>query len=166
MPAAMKPLATITLSSAQATVTFSSITSAYRDLVLVTNISTTSANDGSQIMRMNGDTASNYSNVWLETGVTSSQLTTTGIVDSGGNVTTVTNSLATIVWNILDYSATDKHKQVLVRENTATSRTAAGVSTVTGRWANTAAITSIVLLAQNSTTYAAGSTFTLYGVSA
>jgi hypothetical protein len=168
MATALTPIAWTSLASASSSVTFSSIPGTYRDLYLVTDISSGNASDGSQVLRFNSDSGSNYSTVSAEaqgSAVSSSTLTTNGILDTF-NVTTVTNNPAVIVWHILDYSATDKHKSVLARESVATSRTAVGVGMIAGRWANTSAISSITLVAQNSTTYAAGSTFALYGIAA
>ena len=54
------PLSTTTLGSAQATVTFSSISGSYTDLVLVMNTIGTSAGGDVQV-QFNSDTASNYS---------------------------------------------------------------------------------------------------------
>jgi hypothetical protein len=59
----------------------------------------------------------------------------------------------------MDYSATDKHKTVLIRQNSvADSAFAMGA-----RWANTAAITSIQL-SLGAATFSTGTTFALYGI--
>jgi hypothetical protein len=65
------------------------------------------------------------------------------------------------VFQVMDYSATDKHKTVISRGNNA----ALTASATAGRWANTAAINRVdaVLL---SGSFAAGSSFYLYGISA
>jgi hypothetical protein len=61
----------------------------------------------------------------------------------------------------MDYSATNKHKTVLVRADNANSITMAHAA----RWANTSAITSIVLTSfEGAGNFAIGSTFSLYGV--
>ena len=58
------PIQTYTLSATTASVTFSSISGAYTDLVLVCNSKLTTSN--TQIrLQFNGDTASNYSTIIL-----------------------------------------------------------------------------------------------------
>jgi hypothetical protein len=59
----------------------------------------------------------------------------------------------------MDYSATDKHKTVLVRSNAAST----GVEAIAQRWASTAAITSILVFPSTGS-WAAGGTFSLYGI--
>jgi hypothetical protein len=62
------------------------------------------------------------------------------------------------ILQIMDYSATDKHKSALTR-TTHTSQSV--VEALASRWANTAAITS---LAVSGGTFNVGSTFALYGI--
>ena len=148
-------LDSVTLSSSAASVTFSSIDQSYRDLVLVVE-HLGSGGNASLNVTVNGDTGSNYSSVWM---------TGTGSASSG-SVTlaylvgiTATETVAPLnILQIMDYSATDKHKGVLTRSNTPTF-----VQARAQRWANTSAITSL-LIQPSSNQYAAGSTFYLYGV--
>jgi hypothetical protein len=84
----------------------------------------------------------------------SSSTTTYGLLTTG-DPTADTLSIA----QIMDYSATDKHKTFLVRSNT----TANNVAAHAVRWANTAAITTVAVEAI-STTWAVGTTLNLYGV--
>jgi len=163
MPNAMTALATLTLGSAQATVTFSSISGAYRDLRLVITGGITFGSNTS--MRVNGDTGSNYSWVTLEgSGSAASSGTSSGTQMAFRQVNII-NSNGTPVTqysiDILDYSATDKHKSMLFRTDNSAKATIASA----GRWASTSAITSISLFASGDT-WTAGSTFTLFGVSA
>jgi hypothetical protein len=85
-----------------------------------------------------------------------------------GNIIAVNSYLdttndAVIVMNIMDYSATDKHKTAIWSSDKAG---AGATERFVARWANTSAITSVRLLGVGAATYAAGSTFALYGVSA
>lgn len=155
----MTALATLTLSAGQATVTFSSISGAYRDLRLITRTTSTTASGG--YMRFNGDTGSNYSAVWAYgTGASTGSSSATGTsISLFGMLNGNTNIDS---YDILDYSATDKHKSLLNRYD---SPQADGTYMRAGRWANTAAITSIVLGATTGT-FSAGDSFTLFGVSA
>ena len=147
------PLATVTLGTTAASVTFSSIPATYRDLILVHNGALT--NTDNIVWRANGDTGSNYSIVQalgVSSGAVSNQ---TASRTSGLAGSSYTQQSANITqW--LDYSATDKHKTSLGRANSPTSEVGMSAS----RWANTAAITSLTLLGA----FASGNTFALYGV--
>jgi hypothetical protein len=63
--------------------------------------------------------------------------------------------------DLIDYSATDKHKTILSRLN----NTARATNALINRWPSTAAITSIRING-NGANFTTGSTFALYGVSA
>ncbi len=160
MPSALVPLANITLGSSASTVTFSSISGSYRDLMFV--IGGSSAGSTNVTMRFNSDSGTNYNMVWA-TGYGST--TTSG--SSANNSLLYTNAgasfqsgKATEIINIMDYSATDKHKTVLSR----TSASDNGVEMNAARWASTAAITTVAFTGAGS--YDVGTTFALYGVSA
>lgn len=155
-------MANITLGSSAASVTFSSISQAYRDLVLVIQ-ATTSSSDNS-IIRFNSDSGANYNLVTMygNGSTTSSQNAsnqTSGYMAWHGATSSTTASMDII--NIMDYSATDKHKSFLVRDD----QPANGTQALAQRWASTSAITTI-LVKPNSATWSAGSTFALYGVAA
>ncbi len=151
------PLANVTLGGSDASITFSSIPATYRDLILVIN-ATANSNVATIGLRFNADSGNNYTYVSMAgSGSSASSSTNTQSVALIG----YTNS--TSPWvnkaQIMDYSATDKHKTVLSRDDNA----AANVGAVANRWANTAAITSIeVNAAVNS--FASGTTIALYGV--
>jgi len=159
---AIVPLANITLSSTQATVTFSNIPNTYRDLRLI--ISAATSANSNNIFRLNGDSGNNYVGIYATGNGTSPSTGTEGgtfmNLDSSAFTTTVvgeTNHL----WEINDYSATDKHKTILGRTN----RAAGAVDMHVGRWVSTSAVTSITLLPYTGGyTWSAGSTFALYGI--
>lgn len=158
MATAITPLANITLGSTAATVTFSSISGSYRDLRLVVTYGA-STNVGAYI-RFNNDSASNYNYVYMSgngSTTSSSSAAATYTYLSYANATSTTQAFITA--DILDYVATDKHKTVLSRGNNASVASDA----FAGRWASTAAITTLVVYPDNST-FAAGSTFALYGI--
>jgi hypothetical protein len=163
MASALTPIAWQSLGSATSSVTFSSIAGTYRDLILVTVTSRDTVQDGNQQVRFNSDTGSNYPRVEMGgngSSASSRVLTTSGITDTSIS-NTVYSSPSSVIWNILDYAATDKHKSALVRANSNN-----GVVASAGRWASTSAVTSLTVVAMNGSVYAAGSTFALYGVSA
>ena len=153
-------LDSVTLGSSAASVTFSSISQDYRDLVLVIEAKSTY---GSCLfdLRFNGDSGDNYYYVQaFGTGSTTESYS--GNIDRiiCSSASGTTTSAGFNVTSIMDYSATDKHKTTLSRGNNAASRT----EMMAGRWANTSAITSMNISAVNE--YAAGSTFYLYGIEA
>ena len=155
------PLANVTLGSAAANVTFSSINQTYRDLIVVIN-SGNSANIYNGIYaRFNSDTGNNYSGLYaLGNGSTTLSGThPTNLITFGAGGASTS---ATIV-NIMDYSATDKHKTVLVKRGVSDA-TGYSVGMEVGRWANTAAITSMIIFDQSGYTFDAGSNFSLYGI--
>jgi hypothetical protein len=158
------PIASQTLGSSASSVTFSSIPTTLngktlRDLVLVSSY--TVFGIASCFIRLNSDTGSNYSSVYA-VGTGSSAM-------SGGygnnrldidsdNSTQSTDRVQTIV-QFFDFAQTNKHKSVLLRKDNPTSR---GTLMQASRWANTNAITSILISSDSS--YLAGSTFSLYGI--
>jgi hypothetical protein len=149
------PLATITLGSSASSVTFSSIPATYRDLILVAaggGFSTTR----NVRLRFNSDSGSNYSHVEANgngSSAASSSATATAIV-----IGAMSEAQSNSVWQILDYSATDKHKSVLTRANIAS----VAVWMAAERWANTSAITSIQVFATENLPI--GFTWSLYGI--
>jgi hypothetical protein len=150
-------LANITLGSSAATVTFGSIPATYRDLIVVINFGTT-ASVGDVGIRFNGDTGTNYTYVEaFGSGSSTGSSAGSRSYNVIGYLTSVTR-IATIA-QIMDYSATDKHKTTLTRENDA----AGTLRMLATRWANTAAVTSLSIITQTNT-FATGSTFSLYGV--
>jgi len=163
MANAMVALANLTLGSSQSTVTFSSIpTSGYRDLRIVIN---GMAGSGANMQgRINGDSGANYNRVVM-TGDGTTTYSTSDANQTSFNYqfyatfNGATRSIVTL--DYLDSNAVDKHKTVLVRNNTA--QTYYGVEAVALRWASTAAITSISLYFAGET-FSAGTTFSLYGI--
>jgi hypothetical protein len=159
------PLANITLGATASTVTFSSISGAYRDLVLVIEASPADTSFPAVWLRANSDTGSNYSYVRMTgNGSTTASLSnasqTVLQIGSAFGLGSTTASRAVIVVQIMDYTATDKHKSVLSRASTPNH----GVEAATSRWANTAAITTIQALVSAGTGFATGSSFSLYGI--
>ena len=154
------PLATITLGSTDASVVFGSIPATYRDLVLVAAMT---SNIGTDIdFRFNGNTSSVYSNVIMSgngSGTFSPSGTETYLRPTyyGGSGTTAGNN---VIMQIMDYSATDKHKSILSR----TSNANYGVDATSGRFAVTDAITSIEIFNISGRIWQIGSTFSLYGI--
>lgn len=169
MPVTYKPIATQTLGSAATTVTFSSISDAYTDLVLIVSSAITSGNDNLRLQVGNGsvDGGSNYSYTALTgNGSTAASARasneTTMLTDYNGYMQTTLGNVTKVI-NFQNYSNTTTFKTVLIRSNNAPTGTDALVSL----WRSTAAINIITMyVAGGATTFKAGSTFTLYGIKA
>lgn len=160
MTATYIALASLTLTSTDSEILFSSIPATYRDLVLVIDARYTSG-DGNLQLRFNGDGGSNYTNIYMLGGGSGSGaagLVTQPWIYGGGMNTSQGNSQ---IFQLMDYSATNKHKTVLNRTN----EVGGAVYAWTGRWASTNAINTIRIVGQDGTrTFAIGSTFSLYGI--
>ena len=158
-----KPLATTTLGSAVASITFGSIPSTYRDLVVVHNVVDGALGLG---LRFNGDTGSNYAevNAGSRSTLTSSNNATRTYFRLEYLSEHPSGQVGSSITNIMDCSATDKHKIALNRNN---GYEAGGVALAmnAGRWASTNAITSVTVVATGGT-LGAGSTISLYGIEA
>ena len=138
--------------------------SGYTDLVLVADATTVNAN-GSITLQFNGDTGTNYSYTAIYgTGSAAGSLrgSNAGIIGFIGFAAQVpVGTRAMGIAHIQNYSNTTTNKTVLIRDTPAVSATVeAGV----GLWRNTAAITSITVLALSGASIAVGSTFSLYGI--
>jgi len=155
-------LGNITLGSSTSSVTFSSIPATYRDLVLVVSGGITGS-QGNNWLFLNGDTnQSNYSFVRIlgNGSSRSSEVNQPGV--NGASVSDMTSTQNQVIAQIMDYSATDKHKTRLSRSDQPSSTVTAYASI----WANTAAVTSLTFAGGNGGSLAAGSTFALYGIEA
>jgi hypothetical protein len=165
MPKTYEPIATNTLGSAAASVTFSSIAATYTDLVLVMSYSL-SVGSSSTFIQFNGDTATNYSNTYLSGGssATSGRDTSaTRIRCAAPAVGTGINAMRSTLISIQNYANTTTYKTLLSRDNQAADEVAA----IVGLWrATPAAINSIYLFNGASANFTTGSTFTLYGIKA
>lgn len=152
-----------TLAASATDITFGSIPQTYRDLVLIANWQN-SGNSSATRLRVNNDSGANYNGVLVAgTGSTTSSGSESNQTSArvGGAVVGPHNTFSNVlVFNFMDYSATDKHKTILSRYGSANTETQATAS----RWASTSAITSIFLFDVSSQTFAAGSTFALYGI--
>lgn len=152
----------VTLASSASSVTFSSITQDYRDLILVGEVK--GATVGVQsTFRLNSDSGSNYSYVVMRgngsTAISASNTSDKGVITYSGSGTPTIANLFLV--SFFDYSVTDKHKSVLVRSDNSSATNA-----LANRWANTASITSIQIIDSGGNSFASGSTFYLYGVAA
>jgi hypothetical protein len=162
-PVTYESIATTTLGSAAATVTFSTIPGTYTDLVLLINSNLSGSGGLSAVQgQFNGDTGSNYSFTIINgdgssaTSFRGSNQTAFGM----GLSSSSTSQVASNIIQIMNYSNTTTNKTVLARAGIADDRTRAIVSL----WRNNNAITSITVLNNGAVNFVTGSTFTLYGI--
>lgn len=150
------PLATVTLGTAVGSLSFQNIPATFRDLIL-TYSGTVSVAQGLNVYHNNDTTSGNYSRV-LMLGDGSSALSFLGTDARALEIGTVQT---TAIGQIMDYSATDKHKTSLWRGGPANSFTIANAM----RWANTAAVNRLdLVVSSGGSTMSVGSTISLYGI--
>ena len=162
MPATYEPIATYTAPSAQASYTFSSIPSTYTDLVLIANALTASADAVGIDLFINGGTATGRSYTRIQgngTSATSLNGTTSAGIGVMGN-----SEGANLIVNIMNYSNSTTFKTILSRYNNMDSGDAR-VGAYVSLSQSTSAVTSLTI-SPLSINWAAGSTFTLYGIKA
>jgi hypothetical protein len=161
------PIASVTLSSAQSSVTFSGIPQTYTDLVLVCTFtsSSTVATPSIRVGNTTIDTGSNYSTTILSGTSNAASYResnkTYGVIS--GLVSGVANITSNVIVNIQNYSNTTTNKTLLARGN-GTSEVEANVIL----WRSTSAINTVQIIdySGGSNTFASGSTFNIYGVNA
>lgn len=160
------PLANITLGSSASSVTFSSISQAYRDLILVVTAKHSYA--GSVAVRdsgarFNSDSSSTYSEVYMQGNGSAASSSTNSSTSSQFVYGMASGDFVPGIMQIMDYSATDKHKTYLYRAGSG-SDTNYGSYAMAGRWPSTSAITTITIAPSGSYTFLSGSSFALYGI--
>jgi hypothetical protein len=164
-------IATTTLGSAQANVTFSSIPQTYTHLqIRLLGRSSRVGTADDLFLNFNGDTSTNYvSHSLLGDGAT----VTSGANTGGSNIRTIRNAFTTSsntasvftvgIIDILDYTNTNKN--TTVRTISGYDSNGSGVLGLTsGYWNNTAAITEIVLKEETGANLVQYTSMALYGI--
>ena len=165
MPSTYTPIATTTLGTTSTSVTFSTISGAYTDLILQVNNQMSGASGFK--LRFNADSGNNYSQTNLI-----GHSTTTVLSGRSSNASSITNNLvfgdsttASVftpnIIQIQNYSNSTTNKTLLWRYG---STTPSEVGAIVGLWRDTSAITSIEITPWNAVNFATGCTFTLYGI--
>lgn len=159
MPQTYTPIASTTLTSAVSFCTFSSISSAYTDLVLVVNGTSATAGDFAlQLGNGSIDTGTNYSMTALYgsgSAASSTRSSNGTAIGTGGFYT----AQGTIIINIMNYSNTTTYKTTINRTNSG-DFTQARV----GLWRSTSAINIIKYGPGDGSNWGVGTTFVLYGI--
>lgn len=169
MAATYEPIATTTLGSNAATVSFTSISGSFTDLILIVNAGTSDGNEGAQF-RVNGDSGSNYSMTNVAgTGSAASSARvsnqTAGRFNQAASFGATNSLTSNIIIHFMNYSNTTTYKTIISRTNV-TSGSFPGTEAMVNLWRSTSAISSIELRQSGSGQYLSGSTFTLYGIKA
>jgi len=162
-------LATITLTSTDSEIVFTSIPAGYRDLIMIANQKSTGpATATNAVIRFNSDTGSNYSYVVMYGVGSGSGTSTSGTLTYLDTHNTSTTQFVPLILQIMDYSATDKHKTSLLRVSVAADAVWARAT----RWASNDAINTVSIIAPDRIaggtpdSFEIGSTFSLYGIEA
>ena len=172
MAATYEPIASTTLGSSAASVTFGSggtLSQGYTDLRLVIRSKATAAGvHRSLLVRFNGDTGSNYSATRLYgngSSATSDRLSSQTGIDVGFLPNT-SNNFGTSLIDVMSYSSGSVYKTLLCSwESQGGASGSQYVAREVGLWRSTSAITSITLL-YSADDIESGSTFALYGIKA
>lgn len=158
MPSTYEPVATTTLGTSAATITFSSIPNTYTDLIMVFRGNNDAGANRAGYIRFNGDSGTNYSYTLVQGDGSS--------VASGRDSNIAQSFFANVlgadtvaITQIMNYAKTTTFKTFLSRGNSASTVTQA----IVGLWRSTSAINSITL-SLNANNYASGTNVTLYGV--
>jgi hypothetical protein len=175
VPNNFESIATTTLSSAAATITFSSIPATYKHLQIraISRSSRAIVAGNIVILRFNADsTAANYYSTHNLAGDGSTAYSQS-IADVGENGiwagiskgdSTGANIFGTFVTDILDYTNTNKYKVTRSLQGMDNNSTDGLILLVSGLWLSTTAITSITLVDNTSNNFMQYSSFALYGI--
>ena len=167
MPATYEPIATTTLSSAAASISFSSISSSYTDLRLVVFLLKDSATSTNSLdVRFNSDSGTNYSSTYLRgDGATADSFRYTSATKIDCGETTPTTTIGQLITVDIFSYAGSTNKTCLVTTS-ADANGSGQVSRGVGLWRSTSAINAISMAATftSGANLGAGTTATLYGI--
>lgn len=152
------PIASQTLTSNTASITFSNLPTNYTDLVLVINAISSSSTSNLRL-RFNGDTGSNYSSTFMY-GFGSSTYSDNQANETYIIIGAMYNTRSNHIINLQDYNNSNTFKTTVTRSGAA----AEGTGALVGMWRNTSPITSINITDAQGFTVGAGSIFSLYGI--
>ena len=159
---------TIELGSNSASITFSGISDEYDDLLLVTYIRTDySGVDDSVAVKPNNSSA-NFTATFLNGANTSTSSGTRTNFDSqlGNGATATANTFSSGELYISNYTASQPKSMSAYSVNETDNAGAAAMRIYDILWNDTTAITSLVIEPINGTILSAGSTVSLYGITA
>ena len=169
MPATYEPIASQTVPSSTASVTFSSIPGTYTDLVLVIVGGTDSQGDNIRI-RFNSDTGTNYSTTHLSgngSSATSNRASSQAAISVSYNVGGGSDLAQHYVVNVMSYANANVFKTTLSTVSQPNGSTSyPGIEKIVGLWRSTSAITSIDVIRTGGGNLLTNSVLSLYGIKA
>ena len=166
MPSTYEKIQTTTISSATSAISFTSISSAYTDIILAWAYKSNSSNNPTLRLTFNGNS----------TGYSGRQMYGNGVAPGSNNTTsasfislarasggpTPSGETALVLLHVMDYTNSSKYKSIFCQYNSAST----GGELDVGVWANNANINRIDIDTPTSTDFAVGSVITLYGIKA
>jgi len=161
MPATYEPIATTTLGTAAADITFSSIAASWTDLRLVFICPATASSAGVRI-RLNSDSGTNYSFTQLFGNGTSASSAASTSVSYLYLIDVYTTQPVFGSMDLFSYAGSTFKTALLER-----SMDRNGVGTVgrnVGLWRSTSAVTSVYIFNDSAINFPIGTTATLYGI--
>lgn len=160
MPATYEKIASTTLGSAASSITFSSITGTYTDLRLVFALNT----GAGAYVRFNSDTGSNYSNTFLAgngaDALSWRYTNATALYFTDGAESATIPTFTTM--DLFSYSGST-FKTVL-QTGSGDKNGSGWVHRSVGLYRSTTAISTILITSLGASTFASGTTATLYGI--
>lgn len=167
-------ISTVTLSASTSSLTISSIPSTFQHLQLRCDVRATAGASGGNYanLRLNGDTGTNYTYSYIESHPTTANSVATSstgnqdrlygsyISNDGGNTSGYFTSMFIDIW---DYANTNKPKTWQCYGGW-TDRSMGRNSKMAGHWLNSGSAVSSIFLEPQGASWAAGSTFALYGI--
>lgn len=166
---AYESIATLTGTGSSGTITFSSIPSTYTHLQVRGIPQAASGGFGGMKLRINSDTANNYSiHQLLGDGATASATgyASTTYMWAGINSSTAAGvGIPVVIIDILDYASTAKNKTV--RSFSGVDNNGSGqLKLNSGVWLSTSAISSLTFTNEDGVNWTTSTTFALYGIKA
>ena len=168
-PGSYYSIATTTLSTSAATITFSSIPDTFTHLQIRGFAQQTNNAGANCTIRYNSDSSSNYNSHYLGgngsttgAGYFINGSTTGGYAfDSAGNGS---SAFSGFIIDILDYKNTNKYTTTKSLSGWSNNSNSENVSMMSSTWRNTAAVTNITLQDYSGGSFAQYSEFALYGI--
>jgi hypothetical protein len=166
---AFESIATITATGGETSLGFTSIPGTYTSLQVRGIVRDTDAGTGWNYggMTVNNDTGSNYAQHYIRGNGTSVQVYGNPNMTTGNGILAIGNGstagiFGVVIMDFHDYASTTRYKTI--RSFVGGDSNGAGLVVLNSTlWQSTSAITSIQIL-DGATAFAAGSTFSLYGI--
>jgi hypothetical protein len=169
-----EPIATTTLNSTTASISFTSISQSYTDLILAASVrGTTSTHLHAYVGNGSYDSGTNYSVTGMYARSTTNDYASERNSNYQGlrlspftyNVPSASSTFGTCVAHFQNYSNTTTYKTVLIRNASIGSNDYAGTEAAVSVWRNTNAINQIQIFPLNGS-FVTGTIITLYGIKA